>query len=221
MKRFILFTLIVGLLVVPAKAGLFDIDVDTAEEFRPQNFSDPLGVDAVNYIGYKPGGGGDLIYGSGTYQNLIMQYDVGFYGNLALDDSVDNFASAFLGVDPSTITGLTGYDGMSLAISNDNQQIWEVALYALDGGTYTSPDYITGFSSLAPLGKTKLTLNFGGTDIAALDEIGFIVRFNTATTGGNISTADDFHVSVVPVPAAVILGLLGLSVAGLKLRKHA
>jgi len=35
------------------------------------------------------------------------------------------------------------------------------------------------------------------------------------------SYSDDFHVSLVPVPAAVILGMLGLGAAGWKLRKFA
>ncbi len=201
MKRFLLFTLVICLFAVQANAGLFEINIDVAEEFRPQSFSDPLGIDTVNYIGYAPGGAGDLIYGSGDYQSFIMQNAVGFYGNLTIDDpTVDNFASVFIGVDPSTITGLTGYDGMSLNLANDDQQIWEVALYALDGGTYTSPDYSTAFVPLNALDTTQLTLNFGGNDISTLDEIGFIVRFNIATTGGNISTADDFHTSVSVEP---------------------
>jgi hypothetical protein len=35
----------------------------------------------------------------------------------------------------------------------------------------------------------------------------------------NIFTVDDFTFNPVPVPAAVLLGMLGLGVAGLKLRK--
>jgi len=227
MKRFILFTLLVSLLVVQAKADPFVIDVDTAEEFRALYFSDTVdGVDTVNYIGYNPGGSADIIDGSGWYQNTTMQYDVGFYGNLSIDESSsDDLASAFIGINPSTITGLTGYDGMSLALSNDNQQIWEVALYGIADKNvtdpYASPTYITGFASLSALQTTFLTLDFSGNDISTLDEIGFIVQFNKATTGGGFSTADDFHVSVVPAPAAVILGILGLCVAGIKLRKYA
>ncbi len=42
-----------------------------------------------------------------------------------------------------------------------------------------------------------------------------------STTGNASFTFDNVKVSVVPIPAAVILGILGLSIAGVKLRKFA
>ena len=45
---------------------------------------------------------------------------------------------------------------------------------------------------------------------------------NTAWGGGNYYEPEiDAVAGVVPVPGAVLLGMLGLSVAGVKLRKHA
>ncbi|MDT8302815.1 MAG: hypothetical protein RQ760_15135 [Sedimentisphaerales bacterium] len=64
---------------------------------------------------------------------------------------------------------------------------------------------------------------FSGTEVAAvpvnklfsLTEIAMITH-----TGDGQITSFDIESSVVPVPAAVILGMLGLGVAGIKLRKH-
>ena len=46
----------------------------------------------------------------------------------------------------------------------------------------------------------------------------YTVEF-TGYEGGYL--ADSTQFTVVPVPGAVLLGILGLSVAGIKLRKHA
>ena len=46
-------------------------------------------------------------------------------------------------------------------------------------------------------------------------EFGFKLEYQ------GIHGSDNFRISVVPVPAAVILGILGLGIAGIKLRKYA
>ncbi len=60
-------------------------------------------------------------------------------------------------------------------------------------------------------GGTILTLKFGMT--LPLDE--FFGQDRLGLTGGEVKGA------IVPVPAAVLLGMLGMGIAGLKLRKHA
>jgi hypothetical protein len=50
------------------------------------------------------------------------------------------------------------------------------------------------------------------------DDIGIFFGGSVASGAGNV-LVDNF--GVVPVPAAVLIGLLGLGTAGLKLRKHA
>jgi len=55
--------------------------------------------------------------------------------------------------------------------------------------------------------------------LAGLSSIGMSYDRYTALSNGGFKQSQDFV--VVPVPAAVLLGILGLSVAGIKLRKYA
>jgi hypothetical protein len=54
---------------------------------------------------------------------------------------------------------------------------------------------------------------------------GSLIQLSTTggwfSTGGYTTDAGSVDASVVPVPGAVLLGMIGLSVAGVKLRKHA
>lgn len=67
--------------------------------------------------------------------------------------------------------------------------------------------------SLTAPSHSFYTLDFGADrDFSTLQDIGFIIE-----TGS--STGDTFHTSVVPVPGAVLLGMLGLGAVGIKLRR--
>lgn len=53
-----------------------------------------------------------------------------------------------------------------------------------------------------------------------LDNLGGAVLFTLSDSGRRDVGMDDLNVSVVPVPGAVLLGMLGLGVAGVRLRKR-
>ena len=118
--------------------------------------------------------------------------------------------------------GLSGlnYDGITAYFQNDNNSTWSVRLFFDIGNTryWSTVAALDGFG-----GSTYLTAgNFGGTlDLSTITDIGFRVSAIMDGSGTNPSSPDAFHISVVPVPAAVLLGILGLGVAGLKLRKYA
>jgi len=116
----------------------------------------------------------------------------------------------------------------------------------LPSGNLADPDFevTTGFSAdsdppAQPMGvnpgeKVGIVFNLESS-IAFADVLAAIgLGFDPATTdpGGNTSLRIGIHVQgfdgdgsesfvAVPVPGAILLGLLGLGVAGLKLRKHA
>ena len=109
------------------------------------------------------------------------------------------------------------YDGITSYFENDDDDIWSVQMYYVIGTTeYNSGDFVP----LAGGASTYLTI-LGEVETDDIDEYGFRVMGLMTGQDGNPSQGDAFHVSVVPVPGAILLGLLGLGAAGIKLRKFA
>jgi hypothetical protein len=226
MKRILLFGVMVGLFAGQGQASAdlyYTMDVPTAAQLTAVSWSDAQSY-GMRYIGYNPGNLADRISGNEPEYGALMGYAVGFAGNITVDRALKNgtntVASVNIGLGPNvSLAGI--YDGFFLPISNDNQQTWEYKLYVdTDAGSgieYVSPSW----TPLAAGTRTTLTLPFGTeVNFSTLNDIGFIIQFNMATTGGNgQSWSDDFHTSVVPVPGALLLGLLGLGTVGAKLRR--
>ena len=230
MKRFILFCMVVALFAGQASADLYYMDTSTAADLGQLSVGGTSAEDTavLNYVGYNPGGSGDKISGTQDFYGSTsgMYYNVGFAAYLqdtggGLEGAPDGDAWMKIGLlDSSTALGALisasdTYAGFALPVSNDNNSGWMYKLYVdTTGGYYES-------ASWTPLGAdvhVLLTLEFGAdVDFGTLEDIGFIVGFE----GQALNHEDTSHTSVVPVPAAVILGMLGLGVAGIKLRKYA
>ena len=124
---------------------------------------------------------------------------------------------------------LVGFDGYELWIANDNDDIWWVNIFMNTGYTdalFNEDDnfYENGWTPLNPGQVKVLQIDFVAAGVENLDHvtnIGFAVAGNMTNLDGNPSDPDVFHVSVVPVPGAILLGMLGLGAVGLKLRKFA
>jgi len=196
------------------------MDVATARDLRDisSSWSDTTGggYNFLKWVGNNPGTSADTVYGAGAYGEN-MYFAVGFAGDLTdLDD--DGLASVKIGVADGPGSLPTGsYSGFYLPISNDNDDSYKYKLYVDTTGT----DYeSTNWTSLTADTHTALTLDFGagpgGINFNTLTDIGFIVQIY-----GDPGVSDTFHTSIVPVPGAVILGILGLGVVGIKLRKYA
>jgi hypothetical protein len=132
-----------------------------------------------------------------------MQLEVGFLGQLA-DTEV-----MMIGKDGPLPTppGGGSYDSLGVAVANDDDDWWSVRLY-LEGATYTPP----ALTNLDPGASSFITLSGWTGDVT-----GFGFEINYEGSRGS----DNFHISVVPLPAAVILGMLGLGAAGIRLRRFA
>ena len=155
------------------------------------------------YDGYS------TLYGS-------MSGEVGFTASLQDTDNPLDYAVAKI---YCIVDGVPGslYDGITSYFENDDEDIWSVQMYyVIDGFESNSGDFV----ELAGGASTYLTI-LGEVETDDIDEYGFRVMGLMTGTLGHPSQSDAFHISVVPVPGAILLGLLGLGAAGIKLRKFA
>jgi hypothetical protein len=220
MKKMLIFSvcLVVLTLSTVTKADLYEIDQAMALDMRLLDTStyDSASLWFVGTLGGTdqiPSGPG--IYGSNT---MIMQ--VGFTGNLTEGKpeggDLDGSATALIGIVDKEGLGLTGVydDGFALPLANDNGDVWRYRAF------YILEDSIV-YSSQAVLNPdTSTTLYIPGSlDLSDLYGIGFEIQWVTADNDGK--TGDQYSTSVVPVPGAILLGLLGMSAAGIKLRRFA
>jgi hypothetical protein len=225
MKRILLFTLVICLFAGQASAALYyQMDATTAAAMRLLSTS--TGDTAtLDYVGYNPGGSGDWVFGATTEYGAgegNMFYAVGFTGDLndddrnAYSDVGADSAIATLGITSPSLPAVN-YDGFLLPVSNDNDDTWLYQAYV----TTATNTYISGWSTgLAPDTQTTLLVNTPNMDYStAVTGIGFQIRWDRSLN--NERTGDDYNTSVVPVPGAILLGILGLSVASIKLRKYA
>ena len=200
MKRILLTVLVVGLLASQASAGMYILDKPTAQQFTQQNTPDVtrnqlyLVIDTPGTLGSNI----DWQYDSSWNKyGPAMELQVGFLGQLA-DTEVMMIGKA---------GNLDGYDSFGVSIANDDDDYWSVRLY-LTGATYTQP----ALTNLSPGDVAFITLAGWTGNVT-----GYGFELNYEGTRGS----DNFHISVVPIPAALILGLLGMGAAGLKLRRFA
>jgi len=217
MKRFLLLSMVLGLFAGQASAGPYTLTQAYALTLDDVAYSDGGAMDALSPT-----------TSTDTY-GLAMQGQVGFFGSLDDTDGGDKLASVTMG-DPGANLSLNlssqGYTEYRLFMANDDDDLWSVALYikTLDGLDQTPFVELAGYSS-ATLVLDFATFGIVDAELADVDDIGFIIqgdlKFSGSSNPGYPSDPDFYHVSVVPVPAAVILGLLGLGVAGWKLRRFA
>jgi hypothetical protein len=211
MKRFLLFTLVIGLFAAQADAAMWELDVATARLFTqlPSAGSFP---NILNYVIDSPGTAGsttyynDMVYGATPDYGYNMQGAVGFVGSLAAGNVISIGFHPVMGFDR-----LSAYDEFGAYIANDNLDEYRYHLFVSYDNLATK--VTAGPVDLLPQTSTFLTLS--NIDFTRVTDIGFDIEI----IGNNPS--DVFHTSVVPVPGAMLLGVLGLSVAGVKLRKFA
>jgi hypothetical protein len=157
-----------------------------------------------------------------------MQYLVGFTGHVKdLDGDAISFME--IGITEAinrdvfdAIQSLGSFDSFELHIANDNDDFWQYKLWVdtdADSVHEYETEWVPASPGLPSPAKTFLTLDFGGmVDFGSLTGIGFGIQLNR---GGLPGDGDEFHTSIVPVPGAVLLGVLGLGAAGIRLRKRA
>jgi hypothetical protein len=158
-----------------------------------------------------------------------MRGTVGYLGWL-WDWNGDRYASMKIGAAgsgaESTIPAAGGYSRFEVLLANDDEDPWDVRLYAQVGTTLYSNDFVTLDPGVAAL----VALDFRTTvAVAQVADMGFEVRGHFVP-GGKPSNPDYFHISAaasvsmmdppnvtVPAPGAFALTLFGLG-SGLRWR---
>ena len=208
MKRFLFLSMVLGLFAGQASAAMYQLDAPLARQFT-QLSAVSTGNDLYLSID-SPGTAGSTTYvddGILPDYGETMQLAVGFVGSSLLNN--------IMTIGTTNPGGLGAYDGFGAWLANDDDDPWDVQLFvSYDGLATKTTSGWTTLSGYSPVtGPTMTFLSMGSIDFSTLTDLGFEV------TGPR--SVDVFHVSVVPVPAAVLLGLLGLGVAGWKLRRFA
>jgi hypothetical protein len=210
-----------AILPTQARANMYNLDA-LANQAVVTGFTNQLvssyDTGALSLVIANPGTTGSKVYyGSGTY-GRTMQLKVGFDGLLTDGNPGHKNGIVWMNIGKTT-PGLSGsYTGFEGWLANDDVQTWTLNWYLTAGGT----TYKTNSAALGTGTKQLLTGDFGTTlNFANVTEIGFTVYREMAPGANSKGWTEDFHVSAVPVPGAVLLGFLGLGAAGIKLRKFA
>ncbi len=154
----------------------------------------------VTYTGIGGSHGGNVWVTGKAYNNFCVPVPAGASVLTATGDEDFTIAMSFVG--PITAVGFDTYLNRDGAVT--------IQVENADGWTTTS------------LSHDPETIGFFG--VSSDSPISTIRWSSPVTPGGSqqVNTGiDSVQIGVVPVPAAVLLGLLGLGVAGVKLRKRA
>lgn len=206
MKRIALSVLVVGLLAGQAFADMYVLDSGTAGQF--------------NTWAVSAGDIGDDILGPTTNvaaYSAPMQGSVGWAGWL-MDTTGDHYATMTISAG-GNLNRTASYDGFQAFFANDDDDPWDVQLFVQKKAGAGGARMESGWTPLASGDHTFLAVTpvFDFDDVA---DFGFDVRGHFLP-GESPSNPDAFKISAVPVPGAVLLGVLGLLAAGVKLRRLA
>ncbi|MHC4168830.1 MAG: hypothetical protein ACYSWQ_17920 [Planctomycetota bacterium] len=97
---------------------------------------------------------------------------------------------------------------------------WVTVRADLDFTSLTADLWLNGELAVTDVEITPREFHHAGFGDVTLNKFGATEYNWTAGAGTGVIYIDDVRLSVIPAPGAVLLGMIGLSVAGVKLRKH-
>ena len=165
------------------------------------------------------------VYGAlNSYSNdVLIANSVRYTASMRYGDEnapVDGEATIAIGKAVTT-EDFSSFDGIQMHFTNTNNSTWSVNVWFIaDGITYQN-----GWELLTaglPIGENaSIALDFGGIDTSLITSYGFEIKgymdANPRENLSNPSNGDEFHMNVspvVPVPGAVVLGGIGVSLVG-------
>ena len=205
----------------------YKMDAFTAINMRQISSSDGGDYSLLNYVGYNPGFLADRVYGVLPQYGDNMEYSVGFAGTMySGEQGPSGEADLTIGLYNASGLGISGvYDAFLLPLSNDNDDTWSYqafVTYNLGEGEVTVDS--GSFVDLISDTQTNLLVSTLGLDYSKVVGIGYTIKWlniNNPDYYGGYRTGDAFHTSVIPVPGALLLGLIGVASIRLKLRRFA
>jgi hypothetical protein len=223
---------------VPASAAMFTLNHDAAMMLwdvfeNPENATSALTFVTDDTVTYGQPMSGEVGFVGTLYTHPADPYypfaqmglGANFWGTSSTGSGATTAQVIGTALGTAPTNSLVGFDTYTLYIENDNNSEWSVNIFLntgyVDQGE-TNNWYQNGWTVLLP--GQSVTLSIDLTSVANLNHvtnIGFQVGGDLTNLSGNPSDPDIYHISVVPVPAALLLGMLGLSAAGFKLRRFA
>ena len=220
MKKKILLVFCLSLLLgtVPAMAAMYEVDHATALTFRPMSTSTGWNPVSIEWGGFQTVWDLTTIPETRVWDDPLLplfltpsQYyeEIPWLGEVGFAGYITGHGNSMrIGANGAAIADT---DGLRIFLGNDNQSIWQVRSFA-------NGVALNDWVALKPGQGVWLETAFANT---TLTSFGFDVRLDTDQGPDSPSGSDAFHISAVPVPGAILLGMLGLSVVGIKLRKFA
>jgi len=205
MKRLMFIAIVCAFVAVPVRADLFSEDFESGlgawTGFSGQIVANPIG--AGNTLNFRSVyAGGDTFTSVGIALTPGQSYSVSF---------------DYLGVPGQGTPGdLGGYAGLSEGTTpgNPGSHMWYYGTGSVSGAAAVLVDDGAWH---------RYTYNFTAPVVGNAGSFSVIhLMFEDFSGSGGVAGDAYFdNISLVPVPGAVLLGILGLSAAGIKLRKFA
>lgn len=217
-------------------SSAYDLGYWHKDDWFPQNASIALTLENGATIVYNNNGIEDGTYGNyynATAQGLPSASTPGLYRGYSMSNNYDWIYAGYFKIEESTtLNQIIGYFDENAGFDRNNpvvqyrMNIWSNVtgdLLPVNTGSFTgdvfSSDYVSGTFSWGDTGVDRVF----GTDYGSITDDIFYLKCTldipmTLAPGEYWFSHD---ATVVPVPAAVLLGMLGLGAAGLKLRKYA